>query len=247
MINLFKALLQNPCIIFQNKNIFLISHMRGNTSLLSHLLGSHPSIEGYYEMHIGYYSWKSLYRQKLVYLQEHSLKKNSRYFFDKILHNDHQVSGELLSRENSKVIVMIREPEQTIKSIVSLYRKIEPSHEYCNIEQASEYYRIRLAEIKKIAQRLEGDFYFVQSNLLKSEPEVTLSKLSNWLGLDSPISTTYNQFKKTGEKRYGDSSENILSGKIQKSVTDYSDLVIDSKILEPLNELYNDVLSVLSS
>jgi hypothetical protein len=34
--------------------IFLLSHMRAFTSLAGHILGSHPQINGYYEMHISY-------------------------------------------------------------------------------------------------------------------------------------------------------------------------------------------------
>ena len=34
------------------QHIFLLSHMRANTSLISHILGSHPQISGYYEMHL---------------------------------------------------------------------------------------------------------------------------------------------------------------------------------------------------
>ena len=33
--------------------IFLLSHMRDLTSLAGHTLGSHPQINGYYEMHLG--------------------------------------------------------------------------------------------------------------------------------------------------------------------------------------------------
>jgi len=34
--------------------IFLLSYMRAFTSLAGHILGSHPRINGYYEMHISY-------------------------------------------------------------------------------------------------------------------------------------------------------------------------------------------------
>ena len=34
--------------------IFLLSHMRAFTSLAGHILGSHPQINGYFEMHISY-------------------------------------------------------------------------------------------------------------------------------------------------------------------------------------------------
>ena len=41
--------LSKPCA-----RIFLLSHMRAYTSLAGHILGSHPQINGYYEMHLGY-------------------------------------------------------------------------------------------------------------------------------------------------------------------------------------------------
>ena len=40
--------LSKPCA-----RIFLLSHMRAYTSLAGHILGSHPQINGYYEMHSG--------------------------------------------------------------------------------------------------------------------------------------------------------------------------------------------------
>ncbi len=65
--SLLGALITNPPLVLQHRNIFLLSHMRANTSLFGHLMGSHPEVEGYYEMHIGYHSWRSLWRQKLLH------------------------------------------------------------------------------------------------------------------------------------------------------------------------------------
>ncbi|TCS68990.1 hypothetical protein EDC61_1225 [Sulfuritortus calidifontis] len=42
--------------------IFLLSHMRAFTSLAGHILGSHPQINGYYEMHISYWDAAALDR-----------------------------------------------------------------------------------------------------------------------------------------------------------------------------------------
>lgn len=38
----------------RHARIFLLSHMRAYTSLAGHNLGSHPSINGYYKMHISH-------------------------------------------------------------------------------------------------------------------------------------------------------------------------------------------------
>ena len=44
--------------------IFLLSHMRAFTSLAGHILGSHPQINGYYEMHLSYEDAAALDRQR---------------------------------------------------------------------------------------------------------------------------------------------------------------------------------------
>ena len=43
--------------------IFLLSHMRAFTRLAGHILGSHPQINGYYEMLISYEDAAALDRQ----------------------------------------------------------------------------------------------------------------------------------------------------------------------------------------
>jgi hypothetical protein len=49
--------------------IFLLSHMRAYTSLAGHILGSHPQINGYYEMHISYEDASALDRQLEMFRQ----------------------------------------------------------------------------------------------------------------------------------------------------------------------------------
>jgi len=54
-----------------------------------HILGSHPQINGYYEMHISYEDATALDRQLEVFRQGDVLKADSRYLFDKLLRNDY--------------------------------------------------------------------------------------------------------------------------------------------------------------
>ena len=44
----------------QTNYLFLLSHMRSYSSLMSHLLGSSPQIDGYGEMHLRYRTRLSL-------------------------------------------------------------------------------------------------------------------------------------------------------------------------------------------
>jgi hypothetical protein len=79
--------------------IFLLSHMRVYTSLAGHILGSHPQINGYYEMHLGYEDAAALDRQLELYRQGERLKPSSRYLFDKLLHDDYVLKPERLGHQ----------------------------------------------------------------------------------------------------------------------------------------------------
>ena len=97
--------------------------MRAYTSLVGHLLGSHPEIDGYYEMHQSYASAEDLARQAQRYAEQHSLKPGSRYLFDKLLHNDYTLALEQLDPDRTIVLMALRPPEPTLKSIVSLFAR----------------------------------------------------------------------------------------------------------------------------
>ncbi|MBM4190547.1 MAG: hypothetical protein FJ210_07540, partial [Betaproteobacteria bacterium] len=50
-----------------------MSHMRAFTSLAGHILGSHPQINGYYEMHISYADAAALDRQLALFQENDAL------------------------------------------------------------------------------------------------------------------------------------------------------------------------------
>ncbi len=95
---------KTAAILLPKRHIFLLSHMRAYTSLFGHIMGSNPAICGYYEMHIGYYSWKSLIRQKLLYFENEEAKPGFSCMFDKVLHNEHSVALKILNGRRIKTI-----------------------------------------------------------------------------------------------------------------------------------------------
>jgi hypothetical protein len=95
--------------------------MRAYTSLLGHILGSHPDINGYYEMHLGYKSNEDLKQQMQQYAGQEALKPGSRFLFDKLLHNDYALELDRLTLGGEVILLSLREPEQTIKSVLSLF------------------------------------------------------------------------------------------------------------------------------
>lgn len=236
--SLLRSLIANPQLVLRHRNIFLLSHMRANTSLLGHLMGSHPEIEGYYELHIGYYSWRSLWRQKYLHLSTHRAKPGSRYMFDKVLHDGHAVRPELLMREGSRTLMMLRSPEQSIKSLMAMYRKQRPDLPEATAEGATRYYVDRLNTLAAIAQALGRRYFYLDAECLVAATEPTLAAMSDWLGLRSPIPSEYATFSNTGQGNKGDHSDRLKSGRVDASRVDYSTIELPADLERAAEEAY---------
>ena len=209
--------IRSPTVLCTKKHLFLLSHMRANTSLMGHLLGSHPEINGYYEMHIGYYSAKSLLRQKALYCESHSLKPKSTYMFDKVLHNEHEVTDAMLTNSRCHFLISIRAPEYAVPSIVSLYRKAHPEHEFIEPKNAAHYYCQRLEALAAMVKRCAFDYLYLDADVIKVNPSDTLERLTSYLALSSPLTSRYEKMHNTGKAKAGDSSSSLMSGEIIQS------------------------------
>ncbi len=215
-----QGLPESLSILLPKQHIFLLSHMRAYTSLFGHIMGSHPAICGYYEMHIGYHSWRSLVRQKLLYLRSENVKPGSSHMFDKVLHDDHEVAVRVLNREDVRAIFSLRHPRHTIPSILELYRDVEPGHEFTSESFAVEYYIKRLQTLTGLTASLGRPYFYMDAEALVKQPEESLDSLGNWLRLARPLSPHYEVQRKTSEQRYGDTSEKIESGHIVRDAPD---------------------------
>ncbi len=237
--SLLRALAANPSLILRYHNIFLLSHMRANTSLFGHLLGSHPQVEGYYEMHIGYHSWKSLWRQKLRHFADHDAKPGARWMFDKVLHDGHTVSTALLRRPQTRSIMMLREPVQSIKSLMVLYREKNPHLPEATAEGAARYYIERLKTLADNAEIIGPRYFYLDAECLVMDTNVTLRALGDWLGLATPIATEYQTFSNTGRGNAGDTSSRLQSGKVSRSSNDYAAIEVPTALMDDAIQAYH--------
>lgn len=222
----------------QHTRIFLLSHMRAYTSLFGHILGSHPQINGYYEMHLSYESEQDLERQVQQYAQHDPLKPNSQFLFDKLLHNDYALNVEQLNLQNTMVLMTIRQPESVLKSIINLFAKKNPAHEYANPNGATQYYIERLARLYQFSQQYPQRYYYFDAELLRANTQSTLATLSQWLKLDSPLSEQYQRFTKTGVAGAGDTSPAISSGKVLNQANQYDAISLDADLLQQAQQVY---------
>lgn len=220
--------------------IFLLSHMRAYTSLAGHILGSHPQINGYYEMHLGYEDASALDRQLELYRQGDALKPNSRYLFDKLLHNDYVLKPERLGRADIKILVSLAEPAHTIRSIVHLFAQKPDPDLYASPVAAAKYYVERVRALAGFCRTSDWPYFYFDAELWQRAPERLLPRLTEWLELDSPLSERYEVFSQTGRARRGDTSERMRSGGIDKARSDYSHVVIPEAVLDEAREAYRE-------
>ncbi|MEJ0035109.1 MAG: sulfotransferase [Gammaproteobacteria bacterium] len=193
--------------------LFILSHMRSYSSVLSHVLGSHPQIDGYCETHLRYRFSFDLLRLKWRVRRLTGEPLRGRYVLDKILHN-YAVATAILENPNTRAIILLRQPVDVVQSIVHMGRHLDVNEQNANVANATMYYIERLSQLAQFARAFGKRAAFVESETLMARTDETLAFLQDFLGLDSPLERRYRSFSKTGKPGYGDPSEMIHSGEI---------------------------------
>lgn len=217
--------------------LFILSHMRAGSSLLSHLLLSNPEIMGYGETHIEYESkadFRKLYYDVML-KRRRLFPKNAKYILDKILHNSHfpEDDIEFLCVPNLRVVFLLRDPEGTLGSFARSWG-VGP-------EETVGYYRNRLARLEEYAETFAGRVPFAlvtYSELLTDTPSA-LSSLGRFLELRQPLSEDYELLRTTGVKGIGDHSPNIQAGRIVRKRHTPGDVHLSDDILRDGQAAYD--------
>jgi hypothetical protein len=214
--------------------------MRAYTSLLGHILGSHPDINGYYEMHLGYKSNEDLKQQMQQYAGQEALKPGSRFLFDKLLHNDYALELDRLTLGGEVILLSLREPEQTIKSVLSLFANKMGNDPYSYPDEAARYYVERLTWLTDFCEKYPQRYYYFDAELIPADTQRILAALSQWLRLAPGLSDRYQCFSKTGVAGAGDSSPAITSGKVICQENNYPNISLDAKLAQQALHAYQN-------
>ncbi|MBI1285032.1 MAG: hypothetical protein GC183_11925 [Thiobacillus sp.] len=212
--------------------------MRAYTSLLGHILGSHPQIDGYYEMHRSYASGADLERQVRDYAAQEHPKPGSRYLFDKLLHNDFTLDLALPGLGDAVTLVALRQPEPTLKSIVSLFAKKDIDDLYADPAGATTYYVERLHALAAFGRQQPQRYFYFDAERVHNDTRRLLDDLGRWLQLASPLTERYQLFSQTGTAGKGDSSPAIASGHIIRQQSRYPDITLDPALLQQATQAY---------
>ena len=235
----------NKMLEAQYQRIYLLSHMRAYSSLIGHILGSHPQINGYYEMHLSYSSLADPDEQLRLYMQTEKLKPGSIYLFDKLLHNDYALDTRILAGTDYRILISIRSAENSLKSIIHLFQGKPTVEPYAEPDQATEYYIQRLKSLADFSQENPGQYCYFDAELITTDSQNLLQTLTRWCELTPPLTDRYQTFSLTGQARAGDSSGLINSGKIEASENDYPGIRLDAQLLSRAEQAYAEYRGVM--
>lgn len=188
--------------------VWILAHMRSGSSLLQHLLISHPRIFGCGERNATYGSERDLDRLAVdVYYRRRELWRRYPLLVDQINHDRFLIDESLLDHPRVCPIFLIRRPEDAVASMVDVLGR----HYGMTRQQAVDYYVERLDALARYAELCRHAFFLTYEDLLENTREI-LADLTTFLELKSPLVEQYQTFSFTG--RSGDPSPRIHSGRV---------------------------------
>lgn len=191
--------------------VWLLGHMRSGSTLLMHLLSSHPHVLGAGERNATYSSTRDLRRLTVdaAYLRRQLFRRYD-WIVDQINHNRFLAAEELLDHPDVYRVFLVREPLASLSSMVEVLGPLYGM----TVRQAVAYYLDRLPALERYARRgVDGSrSFFLTYDDLVARPAEALPLLSSFLRLPTPLSDRYRRFDFTG--RRGDPSDRIASGRI---------------------------------
>jgi len=235
-----------PKALSPKKTLFLISHMRSYSTLLTHILCSNPQLMGGSEMMQPYKSALDLIKLRLKCAQ---LSKEVRSTaVDKILINQYKVDDNFLTKYQPKIIFTIRKPLDTINSMYNMYLKYE--NKTCTAEELVDYYVDRASKIKclyQVASANQCKCMSFSAEQMVEEPDKILDNISKFLKLDTPLRKEYETHDDTGKMFKGDPSKNIHAGKVLGSRNVENTIQLSQELEKKAINAYEEVLQYFKS
>jgi hypothetical protein len=192
--------------------VLILAHMRSGSTLLQHLLISHPDVVGGGERNVRYETPADLQRLTIdAYYHSRQFWHRDHFAVDQINHT-RLFADPALVTDRARAIFLVREPEPAIASMVEV---LGPRYDM-TLEQAVAYYRTRLADLVRLAGGLaDADrALFVTYDALIERTRPTLETVSRFLRLSPGLEADYHTFRFTG--RVGDPSPMIKTGTIAR-------------------------------
>lgn len=226
-------------MVKKRRYMFLLSHMRSYSSLLGHLLGSHPQIAGYTETHHSYQSELDLVELALKIYHTNGRRLDGDVLFDKVLHGKYEFADSILQRKDVDLLFVLREPLATVRSTVAMSRRRKNPDWKGDPEKVASYYERRVQQLVDLAGRPHHSSAFLVADDLMTRTDEVLGNLGRFLDLATPLRATYETFEFTGKPTYGDPGKHISSGAIVTVRDKHDDIEVDSATERSIKEAFD--------
>lgn len=185
--------------------------MRSRSTLLNHILMTNPDIIGLGETNAIYDSWIKYHWMKGKCKAINGVfNSRKKIFVDQINHNSKTPNSSILLSSNLMILVLVRNPEDSIRSILRLTSTFYSSW---TEEQAAKYYLERLHFLLKVLNsKMNPKPIIIDSDTIINNSKTELLMLSKHLSLNHVLSEEYKIFDFTGIS--GDPTEKIHLGEI---------------------------------
>lgn len=223
--------------------VFLVSHMRSYSSLLCHLLNSNPQIDGYGELGIDYRSLLDLIAMRNKIVGTIGRPLSGRYTLDKLLHPRLDIADQVLRAPTTHVMIGIRNPEASVRSIITMGRRRRRPDWKRRPREAARYYIDRSRAFRALVKR-RADVLVFPADAVIDDTERFLSGMTDWLGLKTPLQPNYELGAMTGRSRFGDNTAQIRTGVINRD-RPVSEIEIPEPVKDRIWTAYDRTLDVL--
>lgn len=239
-------LLRHPEVVLARREyVLIVSHMRSYSSVLSHVLGSQEEIAGYSEMHQSYERRVDFLRARTRVARSLDGRLDGRFVLDKVLHDHHPVAPEVLDRDDVRPIFLVRRPAETVASILAMGRKVTDIPWFSEPGTVAAYYAQRVRTLAGLARSVRSPALFVPAEAVVGDTDAVLAAVARHLGLAHPIGASYRTFKHTGEARWGDYSDHIRSGRIERRGERSHEVELPEELLTEPRAAYEDYLAAV--
>lgn len=206
-----------PAAWYPDRYVFLLSHMRSYSTVLSHVLGSSPEIAGYTESHVKYRRHSDLIR--LRWRVGRALRRwpTGRYLLDKQLYNALQLPRQLAQLRGFRALIFIREPASTLASIRGLADKEGAVAWYRDWDAIARYYCSRAHALVAHGVALGPRALAFRAESIVDDTPRLLGAIESHLGLAAPLSMQYELRPFTGRGGHGDPGQWIHAGRIVRA------------------------------
>ncbi len=215
--------------------------MRSYSSVLSHILGSHPEICGHSELHCQTLTRRGFRNAERILAQRQDYAK-AKFLYDKLLHNG-PLEAELIESRQVIPLVCVRQPEQTQKSIINmgqLYcQDVIRKRKLTDFGQVTEYYVGRVAWLERFVTRYRDSCFVFRSEQLLSDKQSLLDRIQAFLGLNRELHLTYQVFENTGLPGHGDPSPKIRLGTLDEHESEYDEIQIPTQLQRVARQAYD--------